>query len=618
MGVAEIMLAGAVALLEPKTEEEVYEWAEANLVLSSNVTSRPGALRLHAHQKGEWSPLWAWRRYSDILKLAATQSGKTLEEQITVAYATACAPGPGMMVFPNELLARRRSKKHLQPFLKECLPHLISKNKHDMGLFEYLFAHGMTVNLAHSGSPAALAGEPIKYLWMDETAKFAPATAKEAGAEHNARERTKSFWPFHKIWNSTTPTLPTEPGWRSWEGSTQCTFQVPCKDCGERQTLYFGEVDRRIIEPQAEGEYPGGVRWDRDPELTLAERLASAYYQCAHCDSRWNDYELNQAIDAGAWKPRHKNAERYGSWVNSLVSPSIRMRDMLKMWFASYKNTDDRRTFYNSWLGVYYKESGQCAEEKVLRERILLGHGRGMVPADAVAVIMTVDVHDDHLRYRVRAWGVDGTSWGVEEGQTMREFEFLEPIMTRAYLAADGTQRLIDRVFIDCNYRRKEVYQFCLRHPDFCHPISGVPRKLKEAYRFQTVAVPADMLHDPPLPLGGQVTIVEIDDHQAKNDLFAQVAIHPGDPGCWYLEEDISDGFIFQMQGEHRIEKITKNGPVGEWVYQHDNHALDCEKYQLIAYHVLGVASYEIQQAQPEPEQSGTVYNPYTGKEVRV
>lgn len=615
---AGVIVTPVLDLLAPKGEEEVYEFAERELRLSSNVTSKPGKLELRAYQKGAWSPLWAWRRYADILKLAATQTGKTLEEQITVAYTASEAPGPGMMVFPTEGVLKRRSKKHMQTFLRDNLPHLISRNKHDMGLMEYTLAHGMTINLAHSGSPSALAGEPIKYLWMDETAKFKPSTDKEPGAEHNARERTKSFHPFHRIWNSTTPTGEKDPGWRDWPESTQCQYHVPCKDCGEDQVLYFGEVDFRIFEPNAAGEYPGGVRWDRDESLSKDERLESVYYQCAHCESRWNDYDLNAAVDAGKWVPRNPQAKRYGSHINSLAAPSITMAEMTEKWWNSYKNGEDRKTFFNSWLGVYYKETGQTASEKLLRSRELAGHYEGMVPRDAVAVFLTVDVHDDHLRYRVRAWAPDGRSWGVQQGQIPRDWDLLDNILLREYVGGHGEPRRIDRCWIDCNYRRQEVYQYCLRHAGLCHPISGVPRKMREPWSYAFVTVVPDMKAEPPLPLGGELWILEINDHQAKNDLFNTIAINPGDPGCWYLEEDLPDAYFYQMQGEYRAEKMTKHGPVQEWIYQHENHALDCEKYQLVAYHALGVAGANYMEEEEEEEEPTEVWNPWTKKFVKV
>lgn len=613
MSAALRILAASIAALKPKKREEVWEWAERRLILSANVTRDSGPVRLRPYQRGEWSPLWAWLRYAEIDNIAATQTGKTFGMQVTIGYVVDCDPGPGMIVFPTENICRTRSKKHFQPFIRQNFADKLTGRREDLQMNSYTFANGQTILLGHSGSPAQIAGEPQRYLWMDELAKFAPSTDKEPGAEHNARERTKSYRPFSREWSSTTPTLADEPGWRRWKGSTQCQYVVPCPDCGHEQPLYFGTIDRRIIEPDQRDEYRGGIKWDASEELSYEERLKSAYYQCCACDARWNDYRLQRAVHAGRWRARNPNAMRYCSHLNSLVA--LPMWEVLRKWFESYNDAEGLRLFLNSWLAVPYEEVGAKAEEKTLRQRILPGHRRGMVPAEAKAIFLTADVHDGDLHYRVRAWDENGTSWGIEEGITLPDLLELDAVGRREYLAADGTMRRIDRCLVDCNWRTDEVYQYCLAREGWAYPISG--RKIKDPWTLEKRAVVADPLADPPILIGGEVIRIVIDDHRAKDALFTKIQITPGERGAWYLEEGVSDKFIRELQGESRVSRIVKRRPVHEWILVGDNHFLDCEKYQLIAWQVWQVANMAEQPA-AAPAAAVKVYNPYTGQEIII
>lgn len=609
------VLAGAVRALAPRKREEVWEWAERRVVLSPQVTPRPGPFRARAYQKGEWSPFWAWRRFEEIDLIFGTQLSKTLMMQLTASYTLENDPGPGMFVFPNKDLCALRSKKHIRPFIQEVMSEWVTGRVHDMSTFEYQLKHTW-MTLAWSGSAARIAGEPVKYLWMDEVAKFKPASATEPDSERNARERTKAFRPFHREWASTTPTGKDEPGWRRWPHSTQCQYWVPCHACGTEQVLYFGEVDRRILEPEAETEFAGGVKWDKDEALTLEERIGSAYYQCAHCPAKWNDWQVNSAVDKGRWEARNPKARRYAAHLNSIYAPSITLAMMVEKWFNSYKDPEERKTFLNSWLAVYYVAAGSGTSEEALKRRIFPGLRRGLVHKDAVAVFLTADVHDDHLRFRVRAWDEMGTTWGVDEGVLMPNLNALEAVLQRQYPTTDGGSRGIDRGLIDSNWRTDEVYQFCLRHNGVVFPVSGQQTR-RDLYNLETVRVEPDP--DKGLLGRGELVKVLIDDARSKDNLFTKIAASERAPtaetaGCWYLEEDVEREYLRQMRGEVKHTRKNRKGKmVSEWVQVWENHALDCEKYQLIAWHVFQVASYRRDAGAPERE---TIINPYTRKEV--
>ena len=123
----------------------------------------------------------------------------------------------------------------------------------------------------------------------------------------------------------------------------------------------------------------------------------------------------------------------------------------------------------------------------------------------------------------------------------------------------------------------------------------------------------ADPTADPPAYLSGELIVVTIDDHRSKDNLFTKISMANDAPGCWWLEEDIGADYLHQMRGEHKITKIKQGRPVSEYALLHDNHALDCEKYQLIAWQVFQVASFV---REKETQRQEVMVNPFTGREV--
>ena len=72
----------------------------------------------------------------EITFCAGAQLGKTAAEQNMIGYAIAQNPGPMMIVYPTEKLAKFTSEKRLQPMfeLTETLQHFDKLNSKDLEL----------------------------------------------------------------------------------------------------------------------------------------------------------------------------------------------------------------------------------------------------------------------------------------------------------------------------------------------------------------------------------------------------------------------------------------------------------------------------------------------------
>jgi len=606
---------GAVHVLEPAPDLEVWEWAVRHLSMSSRVTPFPGPVRFDQtpYMTGDWSPLWAYRRYNSIDCIWAAQVGKTFMLQLTVAYDSAVDPGPGMIVYPDAVTARKRSRKHLIPFLADCLPDLVA-DPQDLQLFEYMLTTCSWV-VAWAGSPSALAGEPVKHLKLDEEGKFAGKTDREADAKRLALRRLIAFGEFGNSFCVTTPSLENLPGWRDWPDSTQCQLWVPCPACEHEQVMYFNAEHRTWFEPaDTGGGWSGGVKWDRAGELSREQRADSAYYECEACGAHWADGDINRAVSRGRWQARNPDASRYASNLASWAAPWVRLREVVNRWFDAYKDEAARHDFMNSDLAVPYRPTGRKVDANELKARLTLpGLRGGRVPNAATVLVMTADVHDDHLRYRVRGWGHDLTSWGIAEGVLPPNLSALDGILRREFVRADGDRMPVAWALIDSGWRTDEVYQYCLRHEGRVFPARGEGGDEPVRYtRQMVVASPEKGQY-----LEGEVVLARINDSRYKDLLFSRWAIRAGDPGAWYVEEEASASYWAQLAGEVKVTEQTKKGrPVVEWRQIGDNHALDCEKMQLAATTIFTLGGGHDDLDQPAAD-IADVINPYTGRPAR-
>lgn len=613
LSTSQALLGGMIASLRPRFRGEVWEWAGAHLRLSSRVTRHAGPIdwSWSPYLIGEWSPLWAYRRYEDSGMLAGAQVGKTLALQVTMAYDSDCDPGPGLVVYPDQVTAERRSKGHIRPLLQDSLPHLMTGSPADMGILEYKLK-SCDWYVGWAGSPSVLASLPIKHLKLDETGKFKRRASTEADPVRNAMERITSYRPFATVFSVTTPSKPELPGWADWGGSTRCQYLLPCPACGHRQALYFAaDVDRKWFADEG-GEWRGGIKWDHDGSLTRAQRLASAYYECEECGHHWTTAEKNAAVARGQWVAGDPSAEKYRCHLPQWCALTVSFADVVAKWWDSYDDDDGRRRFLNSCCGVPWEPKGREVTDSALRAHILPGHHAGTIPDGVACLLLSVDVHDDHLRYRVRSWAPDLTTWGVETSRLLPDLIHVDQLMQRTWARPDGSAVGIHGGVVDARWRTDEVYQLCLRHPGRLFPVMGQGTS-HELFRPVKTWVPADPAHG--LPLSGWILRFDIDDARWKDRLFARLEQPADKPGAWHVETDADDQYWWELQGEIKTLKERKGkAPVVEWVQRHDNHCLDVEKYQLLAAELFQVSAMIVTAERESHGQQEAVVNPYTGK----
>ncbi|WP_051650225.1 terminase gpA endonuclease subunit [Selenomonas sp. AB3002] len=556
----------ALAMLKPPEKLTVSEWADKYRVLSELDSASPG------HWRTSKTPylrkvMDAFNDdfVHDITFCAGSQLGKTSAEQNMIGYAVAQDPGPMLIVYPSEKLAKFTSEKRLQPLIQlspDLSQHFKERESKDLELaFDSMY-----IALTGANSPSDLSSRPVRYVFFDEIDKFPKWTGAEAGPLELAAERTKTFYNF-KIVKVSTPTLKTGNIWQGWlNADVQYKYFVPCPHCGEMQALEFGQV-----------------KWPEGADENEAKM--AAYYECKHCHEPIDDRQKPAMLRAGEWRGERKKSGRavkVAFHLNSIYSPWLNFGDVAAKFIASKDEPALLMNFINSWLAEPWVDKSSRLHSDVVMEK-QLPYERGTMPAEAQILTAGIDVQLDHFWYSVRAWGPHLTSWLVDYGR-LETWADIEAMLDRNYPDTNGEIHNINLACMDSGYNTDEVYAFCAHHMDVLVPTKGASNPLKSRYNVTIL--------DKSVSSFG-LRLYTMDTDQLKNFVASRMSIDAGAHGSWNVYRDIDREYCDQICSEQRVERKDKKGRVSigwEKISSHAaNHLLDCETNNILAAEIIGV-----------------------------
>lgn len=556
----------ALTVLKPPEKLTVSEWADKYRILSELDSAAPG------HWRTSKTPYLKQVMDAfndgfihDITFCAGSQLGKTSAEQNMIGYAIAQDPGPMMIVYPSEKLAKFTSEKRLQPLIQlspDLAQHFKERESKDLELaFDSMY-----IALTGANSPSDLSSRPVRYIFFDEIDKFPKWAGAEAGPMELAAERTKTFYNF-KIVRVSTPTLKTGNIWQGWlNADVQYKYFVPCPHCGEMQVLDFGQI-----------------KWPEGADENEAK--AMAYYECKHCHESIDDRHKPAMLRAGEWRGEKKKSGRAAKvafHLNSIYSPWLTFGDVAAKFLASKEEPALLMNFINSWLAEPWVDKSSRMQSDVVMEK-QLPYERGTMPAEAQILTAGIDVQLDHFWYSVRAWGPHLTSWLVDYGR-LETWADLEVMLDRNYPDVNGEIHNINLACMDSGYNTDEVYAFCAHHADVLVPTKGASNPLKSRYNVTIL--------DKSVSSFG-LRLYTMDTDQLKNFIASRMSIDPGAHGSWNVYRDIDREYCDQICSEQRVERKDKKGRISigwEKISSHvANHLLDCETNNALAAEIIGV-----------------------------
>lgn len=537
----------------------------------------------------------------DVIAVMPTRMGKTLAERCWWAYFMAEDPSP-MILFDSTIdKGRALVEDELQTLVEynAILRDLKPRNRHHYTAGKIIFP-GATFRVYGGNSVAGAAGDTARVILGNEIEKWKGEQKNEASMVHLTRHRTESYEDDRKHIFTSTPTSETGPIWTEYLKSDQRKFFVPCPDCGQHHELTWEQV-----------------RWDegarRDAGDWDMNRVAeTANWVCPACASPWDDRMRRLAIE-------HKDADWQGTAtpivpktggfaVNGLYGwLPVHNLGALAVDFLSSRATgffDDRKDFWNSRMGMPWKEHAVSFDGARIRQRVG-DYARGTLPAgfNPDLIIVGYDVQTYGMPWVVLAFTWSGECRTLDHG--------LAATWTDLDAVQDSYHPMAGRSFVigDINFeaRRAECAEAVFMRKERGWIVAdGQPHMHGELVK-QATTNPFMGSNKGYQSANASITKLLISTYDLKLEWEKRFT---GEVGSWRTysvkldaekrEHDEQGDYFAQLLDERRVQRKRRLAGQPQWEWKSrsgNNHAFDCHVYALALFWLLSRARTAVEKA---------------------
>lgn len=555
------------AAFAPPPDMLPSDWAEHNIVLTSDFAAEPGNYNL---DRTPWcrQPLDdAADPLVEVVSIGgASQMGKTQLSLAVAAYFAGVQPCSIMHVVPTDGLSETFAsridsmvtaspalrRKFVQPRRTRAISNRSIKT----------FAGGVLV-LASAASPTELSSRPVKIAIADEIDRMG-VLRKEGHPLQLIHARQQTF-AGRKLYQISTP---TQVGLSTIEAaldeSTYHEWEIGCPHCAERHLPAWEHV-----------------QWE-------PHRPETAVYVTPCCGAALSDAERWKAGRDGRWIVIHSGKSSHrGYRFNGLVSPWVSLTELATAFEAAKGVPSRLQPFFNLKLGLPFEaDVGEGTSSETI-ESLAENYSLTIMPESAVALTAGVDVQNETLFVEIVAWGADEEGWilGWHElpGSTQADevWQTLSELLSAKWPHPMGDHMGIDAVAIDSGHRAHKVYEICARNvARGWYAIKGAsgPGKpwIRGSSRHQALA---------------KVHIVHVDPLKAE---IAAGLVTPEGAGKIHVPLAIIDQYPHWARwitAEECVVKETPSGTKREWRKKRGeqrNDPFDCAVYAKAAVNAIG------------------------------
>ena len=557
----------------------------------------------------------------------AAQIGVSEATRNLIGYWAHHDPAPMGLALPDKIRGEQIVSDRLMPLFQQTsvLRALLTSRAHDVKKQQITLANAFTIFLMWSGSPAAMAANPMKRVITDEANKHTPWRGGTVDPIDSGDKRLRTY-PDSLHFIPSTPTSRHGRVSREFDACpTHLYFLVACPHCGARQRLVFPQL---IIPPAEDGESN-----EQHAERLVRHNLCT--YRCAVCEAEITEKERRRIVADGRWGTvgedqmladgRIEDAEAIDRWPDGTrlgmqigafycLWESVSLATIAAEFQRAAGDPAALYTFRTETCGERWEH--QSADTKpgtfrVKAQRATLGEG--ILPWWTDRVLITVDTQKDHFWVVVRAWGSGMLSHRVWHGRA-ESFAELEQLMRHPW-PYDGQwlpARTAYLVLIDSGgtapgeddraTRTQEVYAWSLQHNARVRPIKGAnkPRESRELY-WAGRGVFRDQ-QDTGKQREREVRLWMLDVNQCQDILAemieAEVEIVQPDSGeaqtveQWTLSARSDAEYDRHMANLHRVVEKEGSELVERWVPIQAGARVDyrdAEGYQIAAAYMAGI-----------------------------
>lgn len=556
----------------------VSQWAEKYRILdeSSNLSGR-WSNDITPYLSGIMDT-YLDQNVREIYFCKSTQIGGTEALINMLGYIIMQDPGPAMIVYPNDDLAKDISSKRLRPAMR-LIPEIRKIFYETRSKDLLLQFRSMPLYLRGAGSPAKLASVAVKYLFFDEIDKMGGASKKEASPYSLAMERIKTYKAQSKVYACSTPTLRDNYIWRLHDNADEVRhYFVPCPHCGEFIELKFKQI-----------------HFDEDEERKMSpyERAQTAQYVCQECGCVIEDSSKQDMLRKGVWKAVKKRGvakpKSVGFWINSLYSIFVTWADVAEEFLKSKDDPEELQNFVNSWLAEAWEDTKLKTSSELVMQR-QTEYEAYELPDWTKLITGGVDVQENCLYWVIRAWGEYITSQNIAHGQAY-SFRDIERVMNLKFQMSDGTEMVPALTLIDSGNDADAVYDFCANNSEWALPCKGASNPMLSHYKMSRINRTDSRAYG--------MNLVMVDGGKYKDMISGRMQRENG-LGSWMVYKECDLEYAEQVTAEHKVNVRMMNGKKKlAWVLKTshaDNHYLDCEVYAMAAADIMGVRTLHLKE----------------------
>lgn len=391
-------------LFRPAKRLSISEWAKKNILLP-NDTAEPGAYNPERapYQKEILDEASPDSPVKEIYLMFGSQCGKTLVEQIVMAYYIKAYPRPQAFAFSDEGELKLFVKHKFNPFLSANPPiqNLLGKGQRGTGdtLNDKQFPGG-NIRFVSVSRANNLRGYSSAVVIADEADSYDVNIEGEGNPITQLRKRGNSFEHSRKFIVSSTPKNTYSHITDLIHNSSAKKYHVPCPHCGSLITLDFENF-----------------KYDTNEAKTV---VTDAWFECTACHEKIEEADKSFFLkpkNGARWIATNNNAppERDGYILPSFYVPLgwYSWKSIAQEHLDAVNTADDVEksakltAFYNTVLVRQYKNAQETPDWEILYKRGLescftIGD---KVPSWVSVITTGTDVQKNRLETTVMGWG---------------------------------------------------------------------------------------------------------------------------------------------------------------------------------------------------------------------
>ncbi|MCO5730091.1 terminase gpA endonuclease subunit [Rhizobium sp. SSA_523] len=568
------------------------------------------------------------RTHKRVVMVVSAQSGKSETFLDLIGERLDTAPVPIIYVGPS----KRFITEQWEPRILELMTETSLKDRVGTKSRQKVsrkFINGVPLRLAHGGSSGAMKSDPFGMAFTDEADELMKELKGQGNPIGLIDARGDTYADFvHAItstpsegvaevevdpdsglefWGESDPEEVKSTVWRLWMTGTKYHWAWPCPHCGEFFIPRFTCLGWDKPKDRAGKEMPSTPIMAKNTAHLICPQGCIIYEEESVTIERANLPAKEWMNSRGVYvAPGQKilpdgtiegptpESTTISFWVSGLCSPFVPWGERAQRYVEAVRsgNPGDIQSVKNQGFGELYSPGGGAVPDwKEVADRASPDYRCDEVPDGVRILTLTADVQKDRIYYVIRGWGAHGTSWLVKADELYGATEELEVWNDLATVVTDTYDGIpIKLALIDSGFRpgkkflvpEHRVYAFARRFPALVRATKGSSTSMRKPIATSTIDINIDGKE-----IKRGLELLRLDTDYFKSWVQQKVRWLDGQPGSWYLPEDISEDYCKQIVSEARIR--APGGKV-KWIMKSkQNHFLDCEAMQGAACTLLNL-----------------------------